>query len=420
MVAGDRRESPDGTPPPGPRADPAQATGGTNSTPRTGWGRGGVGWGRKKARLPLARNGPSRLARRVCALLIVQLPVLVLLCAAVLPGISWTKPVSFFDLALSQASLVAALVLARWVIHQPSSIGATPASQVDRPSIPAHYAYNERRKPPQTEVPVLASSTVADVAAHCARIGPVHLYAASVIGQRHRADGGAREDAFAVASLDGWAGAAAVADGVGNTRDAHAASTIAAQSAALSSANWISADNRDWPAFTARLTDDVSSRLTSTGDIVAYSSTMGYAGQPHTGQHKRATPATTLAVAAFRPADDGLDVWWMAYGDTGLLILADAWTAVSPHEDGRTRFGTHALPGPAAKIRHGSTHLSSGQILVLATDGFMAALHDLADDLGSRIRRAVGETRSPSVFSTILDFDIPELADDKTVVVIAV
>ncbi len=269
--------------------------------------------------------------------------------------------------------------------------------------------------------PLLIGSANSALSGHHGQLGPAWSYAASVIGQNHVAVGAVREDAYALACPEATVGVAAVADGVGSSQDAHVAAHIAAHIAAEQTSEWATAgEAMSWSAQSAAVVRDVSAALHDPECITQWRQGLAYVAHPaQTRRDKTRNPATTLATAALRTTGtDVVVVYWFAYGDAAVLKFTQGswvWVSGTPNQVSST---TPALPGPDRHLRSGWTDLHRSELLVLATDGFTEAIEAHPGELGRVVTLAVEQRVSAAKFCTLLDFEIPGLFDDKTLVVL--
>jgi hypothetical protein len=340
------------------------------------------------------------------------------------------SPMLFAGWLTSVACIGAVLVLATRLRRTTAAHGSgeapgkSPAAPTDPdlPATPPPPASDGKVEsaPGAGEVGMLeVASTVADVCGHRTRVAGGQVYAATAVGRRHRRKEVVREDAFAIVSQGPELGAIAVADGLGSTRDAHVAAAIAAHRAAALGAAWASSARPVvWWEFAERLVANVSALLTDERYVAAQSSALGYGARDR--RPRQRPPATTLALAVARRVADGLEVWWLVYGDAVVFkIDGTGWRALSAFEPHRLDSNTPALPGGPEALQHGQTKLGGPQLLLLTTDGFAELFAAEADQVGSAIKDALVRGVSAAKFSTIADANMPGLDDDKTVVVLA-
>lgn len=251
---------------------------------------------------------------------------------------------------------------------------------------------------------------VPDVVGHRCRVGPLQLSAASVIGLRHDRNGELREDTYAFAAGNKSC-VVAVADGVGSAVNAHIAANVAACSAVAEVVKWSDNATSRWTDHCAELVRTISEAVRQVRDTRTTSHASGVKSGP---------PATTLAVAALRVSDDETTLNWLTCGDTAVLVLAAAdrkWTWLSERQPVRTSV-TAALPGTPEASLYGETALGLDDVLVLATDGVAEAIEEMPEEFAEAITVAVTEDMSAAKFATVLDFDVPGMADDRTILVV--
>lgn|GEM_PF-6151456 len=265
----------------------------------------------------------------------------------------------------------------------------------------------------------LVTSAVGMLSAHSGIVGPSMAYAASSAGQSHLAEGLPREDSYALSSLNSRFGSAAVADGVGTSRDAHVAAFVVAQLAVRMINDWHEGRaHGSWQQLGYDLVALASEQLKENKRVEFTRNLMGYVPSSHAARQKHAAPSTTLAAVAFEQKQDYLDINWLTFGDCAVLSLEDGrWEWLSGFPD-RLAQSTPALPGKATNLKSGRTSLDNRGILVLATDGFADAIDLHPRGLADAITSAIEERVSVAKFCTLLDFDIGGLYDDKTVVLL--
>jgi len=269
----------------------------------------------------------------------------------------------------------------------------------------------------------LLSSSHGSVVAYAGTVGSVATYVASVIGQSHSHDGTIREDAYALGEPDADIGVVAVSDGVGSTRNSHAAALLVAETAVEIAMSWSNRTNWSqvsWSALGRELIETISRALrTSPLEQISQLLPAGIAPAPSDGA-KGAQPAATLAAAVYRrEPSGGLRVLWANYGDSAILHLAGShwhWQAGQPD---RKNSATPALPGRPGPLTLGEFILGSGECLVLASDGFADAIASAPKELARAIYSAAADGVTAAQFATLLEFEVAGLFDDKTLLVIA-
>ncbi|WP_191304481.1 protein phosphatase 2C domain-containing protein [Lentzea cavernae] len=268
---------------------------------------------------------------------------------------------------------------------------------------------NEDALPVLTAPAGAGRDSVPDVVGHRCGVGPLQLSAASLIGSRHRQNGEVREDAYAFAAGKDSCGVA-VADGVGSAINAHMAANAAALCAVAEVVRWADTRRSSWTDQCMELVHRTSDAVRQVPDTRA--------GHPAS---KNNPPATTLSVAALRTLDDATtEVNWLAYGDTSVLTLSLTdrhWTWLSGNEQGRSNV-THALPGPLENGTHGETVLEPDHVFVIATDGVAEAIEAMPGEFAEAITSSVLEAMSAAKFTTLLDFDVQGMADDRTILLV--
>ncbi|PNE13244.1 hypothetical protein B1H26_41365 [Amycolatopsis sp. BJA-103] len=273
--------------------------------------------------------------------------------------------------------------------------------------------------PSQRFIPGGADGWWPETRAHRGWLGPVWVYAASVAGHRHTRDGAHREDSYSLASTAGAAGLA-IADGVGAGRNSHAAALLAGHVAAAGACSWAQDGNGlDWDSETDKIIDEINGIIADDDSTRSNAANLGLVtGAEQPG--KRHGPATTLIALAVVPSGAGLVVHWLVYGDSQVMLLsADGqwhWPAGRPPP--RLTGSTPALPGKAEGRIVGSAPIAPDDVLILATDGVWPAFVEQPREFAASIRSAWDCEVSAAKFATLLDFDIPGYADDRTVIML--
>lgn len=187
--------------------------------------------------------------------------------------------------------------------------------------------------------------------------GDVQLLAASRIGRRHIAGGIAREDCYAIRDLPEGV-VAVVADGVGSTRGAQAASDLVCRFMAY--LPWDLTDTSSWQGQVGARIKELEITL------------LQEVGGPEVG-------ASTMVFVLLQPGEEPnrYRLWWAALGDSELLVVSatDSLQRLN-REPGLKRDGTSALPGHAAQVEAGWVDLDmTGRQVLLTTDGFAEPFH---------------------------------------------
>jgi hypothetical protein len=174
-----------------------------------------------------------------------------------------------------------------------------------------------------------------------------------------------------------------------------------------------------WEYHAGEAVDQLSRWLAAPDSLDPFAKTLFVQAPAAQAALKTAPPATTLAAAAVRQTELGsCVVHWFAYGDAAVMrLVGRKWEWQSPRPD-LNRRGTDALPGHAGRLSTGEAHLDTGELIVLATDGFAEAVVAHEAELARVVTAAVARRVSAAVFGSLLDFDIDGLYDDKTLVVL--
>ncbi|WP_170067851.1 protein phosphatase 2C domain-containing protein [Lentzea guizhouensis] len=254
--------------------------------------------------------------------------------------------------------------------------------------------------------------TVPDVVGHRCELGPLQLSAASLIGRRHRRNGEVREDTYAFSAGERSC-AVAVADGVGSAVNAHIAAEVAAWCAVDDIVHWADTGTSEWNDHCVELVHSTSEAVRQVEDTRTDATTSVVKNNP---------PATTLAAAALRVADEVTVLSWLTYGDSAVLLLSLAdgqWTWLSGRPQELRTSVTPALPGSPDASSCGEVALQPDDVLVLVTDGVSEAVEAMPDEFAAAIVVAVREEdMSAAKFATLLDFDIRGMGDDRTILVV--
>jgi serine/threonine protein phosphatase PrpC len=270
----------------------------------------------------------------------------------------------------------------------------------------------------------LTSSALASTAAHSGRVGGLHVYAASTRGPAHAREGGVREDAFAVAvheqsSAQAGCVVVAVSDGLGSSRDAHAAASVIAGSAArtVAATPW----DHSWAAVAAAAVGRADAAAEDADEIACTVAALASSGSPESVADKSDPLASgTLALARVREQDGQVAVDWLTLGDSGVFVFGWTrrdWRRLDPDSVPGSN-ETAALPRAGSAPAVGSELLAREDVLVLATDGAWQALSDMPGQFGTAMSEIWADSLSPATFATLLDFSGPGLTDDRTLVVV--
>lgn len=278
---------------------------------------------------------------------------------------------------------------------------------------------------PGYELPPLTEVTTPDrveLIAHRGSVGRLHAYAASLRGPSHAEDGTVREDSFALgAGQEGRVLFAALADGVGSTRDAFLASDRAAVSTVRRSATYFRRDG-SWTTLAERVVREVGDELAS--DPAIRRSGRGASRSPDAlGRGREHTPeasaATTLTFVVVEDLLDHSQVHWANVGDSAVLMYRwqqQDWIYICGASERRSDF-TECLPGSALQ-ESGQFILAQHDVLVLATDGLWKGIQAMPGQFAEVMRQVWESPLDSSEFANLLNFRGPALMDDRSAVVI--
>lgn len=277
-------------------------------------------------------------------------------------------------------------------------------------------------------LPERVCSGLADVSAHTERLGPIQVYAGSTRGVAHQRMGGVREDAYALsagckdADSDQDRLIVAISDGLGSSRDAHAAAAaitrIAVDQLRVPS-------NSGWDAEVDDVVAEIDRHLREPRLLTVTGFALGSAGSTESQAEECKTDpqaaATLVAARCEVEPTGGLRVAWMSVGDSKLLTLDLAtgqWTWCSGHPKAHRGSGTDALPRPSRPADRDVVLVGPLDVVVLATDGAWKALYRMPEEFANVLRSVWDEPTSAAKFATVLDFSGPGLTDDRTIVAV--
>lgn len=254
------------------------------------------------------------------------------------------------------------------------------------------------------------------------------VYGATLVGRSHARAGHSREDAYALGASHSGSVYIAVADGVGSTRNSHAAAVIAVQEAVRQLHHFVpkldwAARGADWPDVAAAIARNIAQRLTPPAvDDLAHR--IGYAAPYGADEQKTAAPACTIAFAALGPVTaQGYRLLWGCIGDCDVLVVdmeheSIGWRTRNPTKmpGGPVSNITEPLPGHVNALRAGAEMLSERSMAVLATDGMADALRAETSQFAKLLPQVARSRPSEDVFGQIVNFDLPQLHDDRTLV----
>ncbi|WP_283137850.1 protein phosphatase 2C domain-containing protein [Rhizohabitans arisaemae] len=269
-------------------------------------------------------------------------------------------------------------------------------------------------RPIQVHLPYGSTSRDSGIALDGGMIGATTVRAASVRGRKHAFRGEPRQDAFAVRlSADRAWVIAAVADGLGSAKHAERAASSAVHAAVEVAEDHLRSNadpsRWDWPAFYTAIADRIRR---STGGL----------GEPQPGSNAggrvpRDSPSTTLTVAVIPAGGEGEAVC-AAVGDSPAYWLKDGmWIPVFPGKQGDLPENvTAALPANPEDSTVRRLRWKSGDLLVLSSDGFAAAMGDGTSPLASWLAKTWRKPPELPLFLREVDFRLSTFDDDRTVV----
>jgi hypothetical protein len=230
---------------------------------------------------------------------------------------------------------------------------------------------------------------------------------ASVRGYEHRHRGIPRQDdAVAVHHPATGAVAFAVADGVSAAPPAHLGATAACRAAlGCVIADLDAGSTVDW----AKAVEHAAWQVVEQAAAV-----LGLAGPDPERAEKEM--ATTLVTGLVRP---GSDIALVQVGDTSAWLLRDGtFEPLWPAAGGAIAVtAVTALPRvPEIGVRRGG--LTSGEVLLVGTDGFGDPLGDGRGPVGVHFVERLAAPRPPLEFARDLDFSRETFDDDRTLLAI--
>ncbi|MET3805285.1 serine/threonine protein phosphatase PrpC [Nakamurella sp. UYEF19] len=285
-------------------------------------------------------------------------------------------------------------------------------------------------------MPLGTSSGTAGLSVDTGRIGPFDVYAATQLGFAHAVKCNPREDSYALGGVEGWTGCiVAVADGLGAARNSHAASLKAVRTAVDFLRDRIVPGQvrlaEQWTGLAPALVEEVCLQL-SPHAVDSYAAVLGYRPLRDVPSRKVETdPACTLLVAAIELDNSGMvELAWASVGDCRLATVEPEgqlnWiSAVSFDVFRGLRAGSlvsnavDSLPKEPHRLQAGLVKLSAGATVLFASDGLTSAI-DLAPDYFAEAIREMIDLRVPAhTFGALLDFQIRQLYDDRTLVAVS-
>jgi serine/threonine protein phosphatase PrpC len=260
--------------------------------------------------------------------------------------------------------------------------------------------------------------------------GAFVTYGATQVGPSHNQHGLPREDAYSLGATQAseWV-LLAVSDGLGSTRNAHAASRIATRRAVEEIGRLFNAEDAyatnaaDWHALSTELMLRVADSLS---DLIVdeVAAEVGHrAGVANSHRKSSTSPGCTLSVAALGPPIKGrYPLFWAAIGDSDVLLLDRVNGSIDFLTENKHKTGslisnrTDSLPADTDRVQCGYQLADITQTALLATDGCAEAIREVPAQY-ARILTAHSETMPPPrVFAELVDFKLPGLNDDRTLV----
>jgi hypothetical protein len=268
-------------------------------------------------------------------------------------------------------------------------------------------------------LPEITGSHLASMFAEGAQTDGITVRMAGSRGRDHMADGRPIEDACGVHvdSRGHWL-LIAVADGVSASPNAHAAARAAVDVVMRIGPGWLSsgasATERGWARLFEEVADEVDKR--TRGLPPSHEGPR----RPGIQQSRSATTLSILAVPSGRMRER--EVVYGSVGDTEILALpvdgqpgGCRWLLAATGDEQPGTEHVDSLPGQHGRFRWGRSRWASGEVLLVATDGFSKALgpgNELAGHLTSTWR-----TPPPVLdFLRQIDFRLATFNDDRAVV----
>ena len=273
------------------------------------------------------------------------------------------------------------------------------------------------------------SSGVTGLAVDRGRTGPFDVYAASQVGLQHAKNGDPREDAYAVGGdPDRGRVFLAVADGLGSTKDAHAAARRASKTAVDLLRRRFDDDSVPPPQEWTQMASDVVAQVAQQLDPDAMGDAaleIGYLSpQSRNGSKAARPPACTLTFAVAGPyTDDGYPVYWAGVGDCELLFVdLDRGGTLTWKTHNATKTGTlvsnvtDSLPRNPDRVFYGAEMVSPTTMVVVASDGVGDAIRQVPEEFSRVLGAAATIGFTEPSFAELVSFDLPGLHDDRTLV----
>lgn len=313
------------------------------------------------------------------------------------------------------------------VENQPS-VRDRPAPPAEPPSAPDRTSgpFRDPRSAgvPRSQKLTATTSGQAGMAFDLAWNAGIWVHAGSVIGPEHRSPKGLapREDAYGAAPAnDPSVLIAAVADGVGSTRDSDVASQLAVE-AALSVLQQITVaklatlweGKGHWEQLALEVMDAVSGAVRE--ERVNERARLAYPARHSTGRRRPSAPATTLIVALAASYNEIARAVWCAVGDSEVAVLAsDSVTWQTTQED--RDHGTRCLPRDHGHVEIGRCHLNPGEALLLMTDGCERVL-SLDREAPGLLRKVVDDPHDIVPLVQVLHRYPSGATDDRTLLML--
>jgi len=232
-----------------------------------------------------------------------------------------------------------------------------------------------------------------------------------------------REDAYAFRSVHSDQILIALADGLGGTRNAHAASARAAAVLIEVLPGLLTDRELAWPDACAAAFATVAGGLEAEAvDLLAESWSVP-AATPPTAEH-RPDPATTLVVAHLKASTQGDAVLRVAgVGDSPVVYRGqddDFWRRVIATEPkSPVTTATPALPRSLDSLVWAELELPRGSCVLLCSDGMAETLTPgLRDDDDPELTRAWAEPPDIDAFLRHVAVPIEGCVDDRTAVAV--
>jgi serine/threonine protein phosphatase PrpC len=343
-------------------------------------------------------------------------------------------------LALLAAALGVAIdrflrVRARHQLRARPAVGSQPVITVPLPDLPAAQpgpvapTDNAARRPLPRRLIGKVGDGSGGLAVDGGIAGRFRVYAATQVGPAHERGGAPREDSYSVAvdNSGRWT-VLVVADGVSSSRNAHAAAQLATTGAAallrarLAEVDPELLDPPTWERLSREIVEAVATLVDSTS-VDRRAAELGHVDavtpRPAKLEHE---PACTLVFAALAPPAAGGEfrIFAAGVGDSDIFVLDLPSRVMRPIIDNPTKNGpvtsnvTSALPNSPFAAQSVVELVPAGTVVLLATDGCADAIRVATDQYATILARHVQAPPAPRVFAELVDFDLPGLFDDRT------